>query len=89
MVVSRLPMAPCHIPKSRANLPHRQAFLCVIIGYTLVGPLIVLNARPGAIFGITFPVVNRTTFGLFGSLWPVLNREWQKSALTAPVLTML
>lgn len=29
----------------------------------------------GAIFGITFPAVCRTTFGVFGSLWPVFNRE--------------
>lgn len=51
-----------------------QAFICVIIGYTLVGPLVVLNARPGAVHGLTFPAVNRTTFGIFGSLWPVINR---------------
>jgi NCS1 family nucleobase:cation symporter-1 len=57
-----------------AGLNWWQALVCVIIGYGLVGPLLVLNARPGAIFGITFPAVNRTTFGLFGSLWPVFNR---------------
>jgi NCS1 family nucleobase:cation symporter-1 len=57
-----------------AGLNWWQALICVIIGYGLVGPLLVLNARPGAIFGITFPAVNRTTFGLFGSLWPVFNR---------------
>lgn len=51
-----------------------QAFICVIIGYTLVGPFVVLNARPGAFWGLTFPAVNRTTFGIFGSLWPVINR---------------
>jgi NCS1 family nucleobase:cation symporter-1 len=51
-----------------------HAFSCVIIGYTLVGPLLVLNARPGAVHGIMFPAVNRTTFGIFGSLWPILNR---------------
>lgn len=28
----------------------------------------------GAIFGLTFPSVCRTTFGVFGSLWPVFNR---------------
>ena len=39
-----------------------------------MGPLVVLNGRPGAFFNITFPAVNRTTFGLFGSLWPVFNR---------------
>ncbi|WWD04001.1 hypothetical protein V865_002063 [Kwoniella europaea PYCC6329] len=57
-----------------AGLNWWQAFVCVIIGYGLVGPLLVLNARPGAIHGIVFPAVNRTTFGLFGSLWPVFNR---------------
>jgi NCS1 family nucleobase:cation symporter-1 len=56
----------------RANA---QAFLCVIIGYSLVGPMLALNARPGAVFGIIFPAVNRTTFGVFGSLWPVFNRK--------------
>lgn len=58
-----------------AGLTWWQALICVILGYSLVGPLLVLNARPGAIHGITFPAVNRTTFGLFGSLWPVFNRE--------------
>ncbi|OWZ33057.1 hypothetical protein LQV05_000898 [Cryptococcus neoformans] len=57
-----------------AGLNWWQAFICVIIGYSLVGPLIVLSARPGAVHGIVFPAVCRTTFGLFGSLWPVLNR---------------
>ncbi|WWD19852.1 hypothetical protein CI109_104319 [Kwoniella shandongensis] len=57
-----------------AGLNWWQAFICVIIGYGLVGPLLVLNARPGAIHGIVFPAVCRTTFGLFGSLWPVFNR---------------
>lgn len=51
-----------------------QAFICVIVGYCLVGPLLVLNARPGAVHGISFPAANRTTFGLLGSLWPVINR---------------
>lgn len=57
-----------------AGLTWWQAFLCVIIGYSLVGPILVLNARPGAVFGLIFPAVNRTTFGVFGSLWPVFNR---------------
>lgn len=51
-----------------------QAWICVWIGYSVVAPFIVLNARPGAIFHITFPVVARTSFGLYGSLWPVFNR---------------
>ncbi|KAF8637764.1 hypothetical protein AX17_002589 [Amanita inopinata Kibby_2008] len=51
-----------------------QAWICVWIGYSFVGPFIVMNARPGAIFHVTFPVVARTSFGLFGSLWCTFNR---------------
>lgn len=51
-----------------------QAWICVWLGYSVVAPFIVLNARPGAIFHVTFPVVARTSFGLYGSLWPVFNR---------------
>ncbi|ODN94324.1 uracil permease [Cryptococcus wingfieldii CBS 7118] len=51
-----------------------QSLVCVIVGYSLVGPLLVLNARPGAMHGIVFPAACRTTFGVFGSLWPVFNR---------------
>lgn len=51
-----------------------QAFICVIVGYALVGPYLVLNARPGALFNIKFPTVCRTTFGIFGCYWPIINR---------------
>ncbi|CAA7270210.1 unnamed protein product [Cyclocybe aegerita] len=51
-----------------------QAWICVWVGYGFVAPFIVLNARPGAIFHVTFPVVARTSFGLYGSLWCTFNR---------------
>ena len=51
-----------------------QAWGCVWIGYSLVAPFIVLNARPGAIMHVTFPVVARMSFGIWGSLWCVFNR---------------
>ncbi|PIL23546.1 transporter [Ganoderma sinense ZZ0214-1] len=51
-----------------------QAWICVWIGYALIVPFIVANARPGAIFHVTFPVVARTSFGVWGSLWCVFNR---------------
>ncbi|KAF8607752.1 putative uracil permease [Ceratobasidium sp. AG-I] len=51
-----------------------QAWICVWLGYGIVSPFIVLNARPGAIQHITFPVVARTSFGLWGSLWCTFNR---------------
>src|SRR6266576_725699 len=44
-----------------------QAWICVWIGYGFVGPFVALNARQGALFHIPFPVVIRTSFGLFGS----------------------
>ncbi|KAJ3808423.1 permease for cytosine/purines, uracil, thiamine, allantoin-domain-containing protein [Lentinula aff. lateritia] len=58
----------------QAGLSWWQAWICVWIGYGIVAPFIVLNARPGAIFHITFPVVARTSFGLYGSLWCTFNR---------------
>ncbi|KAJ8463928.1 hypothetical protein ONZ51_g9927 [Trametes cubensis] len=51
-----------------------QAWICVWIGYGVVSPFIVANARPGAVFHVTFPVVARTSFGVWGSLWCVFNR---------------
>ncbi|KIJ61859.1 hypothetical protein HYDPIDRAFT_176833 [Hydnomerulius pinastri MD-312] len=51
-----------------------QAWICVWAGYSAVTPFVILNARAGAVFHITFPVVNRTSFGIFGSLWCVFNR---------------
>ncbi|TFL02698.1 permease [Pterulicium gracile] len=57
-----------------AGLSWWQAWICVWIGYGIVGPFLVLNARPGAVYHITFPVVARTSFGLYGSLWCTFNR---------------
>jgi NCS1 family nucleobase:cation symporter-1 len=51
-----------------------QAWLCVWLGYGIAAPFIVANARPGAVYHVTFPVVARTSFGLWGSLWCTLNR---------------
>ena len=51
-----------------------QAWICVWIGYGFVAPFLVANARPGAVFHVTFPVVARTSFGIWGSMWCVFNR---------------
>ncbi|KAG2142440.1 permease for cytosine/purines, uracil, thiamine, allantoin-domain-containing protein [Suillus clintonianus] len=51
-----------------------QAWLCIWIGYGIITPFVVLMGRPGAVFHITFPVVNRASFGIFGSLWCIFNR---------------
>ncbi|WWD02374.1 hypothetical protein V865_000413 [Kwoniella europaea PYCC6329] len=57
-----------------AGLNWWQSLLGVIIGYSMVGPFIVLNARPGAVWGLVFPAVCRTTFGVFGTFWPIFTR---------------
>jgi NCS1 family nucleobase:cation symporter-1 len=51
-----------------------EAWLCVWIGYTVAAIFICLSGRIGAIYHISFPIVGRSSFGLFGSLWPILNR---------------
>ncbi|KAL8411426.1 hypothetical protein RB596_000900 [Gaeumannomyces avenae] len=51
-----------------------QSWLCVWIGYTIAGGFIVLTGRIGATYHIGFPVVSRSSFGIWGSLWPVFNR---------------
>lgn len=52
-----------------------QAWICVWVGYTISGFFIVATGRIGATYHISFPVVNRASFGIWGSLWPVLNRS--------------
>lgn len=51
-----------------------QAWLCVWIGYAISGCFISLTGRIGATYHIGFPVVARSSFGIWGSLWPVFNR---------------
>ncbi len=46
----------------------------VWLGYFLVAVFIVLAARVGAFYHISFPVSCRSSFGIWGSLWPVINR---------------
>ncbi|KAK0391386.1 hypothetical protein NLU13_0886 [Sarocladium strictum] len=52
-----------------------QAWLCVWIGYAIAGCFIALTGRIGAVYHIGFPVVGRSSFGIWGSLWPVFNRS--------------
>lgn len=57
-----------------AGLSWWQAWICVWMGYGVASAFLILNARPGAVFHITFPVVARASFGVWGSLWCVFNR---------------
>jgi NCS1 family nucleobase:cation symporter-1 len=51
-----------------------QSWLCVWFGYLLAATFIVLSARLGAVYHVSFPVGIRASFGVWGSLWPILNR---------------
>lgn len=51
-----------------------QSWLCVWIGYAIAGTFICATGRIGAMYHIGFPVVNRSSFGIWGCLWPVFNR---------------
>jgi len=57
-----------------AGLSWWQSWLCVWIGYFIAGFFICLTGRIGAMYHIGFPVVARSSFGIWGSLWPVFNR---------------
>ena len=52
-----------------------QSWICVWIGYSIAGCFICMTGRIGATYHISFPVVSRSSFGIWGSLWPVLNRS--------------
>ena len=51
-----------------------QTWIAVWLAYVLAACILVLNARISAVHHINFPVVTRSSFGVFGSLWPVFNR---------------
>ncbi|KAI5811348.1 permease for cytosine/purines, uracil, thiamine, allantoin-domain-containing protein [Peziza echinospora] len=57
-----------------AGLSWWQSWLCVWIGYFIAACFICLTGRIGAVYHIGFPVVARSSFGIYGSLWPVFNR---------------
>ena len=43
-----------------------QSWLCVWIGYAIAGCFICLSGRIGAVYHIGFPVVSRSSFGIWG-----------------------
>ncbi|RPB07889.1 NCS1 nucleoside transporter family [Morchella conica CCBAS932] len=57
-----------------AGLSWWQSWLCVWIGYFFAASFICATGRIGATYHIGFPVVARSSFGIWGSLWPVFNR---------------
>ncbi|ODQ81614.1 hypothetical protein BABINDRAFT_159883 [Babjeviella inositovora NRRL Y-12698] len=51
-----------------------QVWISVWLGYFIAGSFVVISARVGAYYHISFPVACRSSFGVYGSLWPVINR---------------
>lgn len=51
-----------------------QSWICVWVGYSIAGCFICMTGRIGAVYHISFPVVVRSSFGIWGGLWPVFNR---------------
>ncbi|KWU43684.1 hypothetical protein RHOSPDRAFT_29589 [Rhodotorula sp. JG-1b] len=47
---------------------------CSTAGYFIISLWMVACGRPGARYNIGFPVVCRSSFGIFGAGWPALNR---------------
>jgi NCS1 family nucleobase:cation symporter-1 len=46
-----------------------QSWICVWLGYTIAACFVCLTGRIGATYHISFPVVNRSSFGVWGALW--------------------
>ncbi|QLQ79027.1 hypothetical protein HG537_0B03740 [Torulaspora globosa] len=51
-----------------------QTWICVWVGYFLVGVFVVLASRVGSMYHLSFPSSCRIAFGTYFSIWVVLNR---------------
>lgn len=51
-----------------------QVWLTVWLGYFIAALFVVVTAKIGAAYHISFPVAARASFGIAGSYWPVFNR---------------
>ena len=51
-----------------------ETIACSFGGQFLAGCLMALNGRGGAMYRIPFPVLCRSSFGVWGALWPTFNR---------------
>ncbi|GAC99164.1 uracil permease [Pseudozyma hubeiensis SY62] len=58
-----------------AGLTWSQAWAAIIVGYFAVAFLVVMTARIGAVYHISFPILARSTFGVWGAIWPIVNRS--------------
>ncbi|SNX85339.1 probable uracil permease [Melanopsichium pennsylvanicum] len=58
-----------------AGLTWSQAWAAIIVGYFAVAFLVVMTARVGAVYHLSFPILSRSTFGVWGAIWPIINRS--------------
>lgn len=58
-----------------AGLTWSQAWAAIIVGYFCVAFLVVMIARIGAVYHVSFPILARSTFGVWGAIWPIINRS--------------
>ena len=61
-------------PSTGEGLVWWQGWIAIILGYIVVGFLVMVSGRMGAVYHTPFPVMARSSFGIFGSFWPVINR---------------
>ncbi|KAF2809229.1 uracil permease-like protein [Mytilinidion resinicola] len=57
-----------------AGLSWWQSWICVWIGYAIAACFVCSTGHIGATYHISFPVVARSSFGIWGALWPIFNR---------------
>ncbi|KAG7727640.1 hypothetical protein KL933_002574 [Ogataea haglerorum] len=52
-----------------------ERWLCVILGRIVITFFMVMSGRPGMVYKIPFPVIVRSSFGVYGGFWPFFNRN--------------
>ena len=57
-----------------AGMNFGQSLLTILMANFIVMLPMVLNAHPGTKYGIPFPVIARSTFGMYGAFIPVILR---------------
>ena|ERR1700728_2132560 len=55
-------------------LLRREALLAIAIGYAILSIVVVLNGTIGARLHVSFPVLNRSSFGFWFSYFSVISR---------------
>ncbi|CAN6674078.1 allantoin permease [Trichomonascus vanleenenianus] len=57
-----------------AGLSTWEAIGCHTAGQFIAGVNMVFSGRGGAVYHVGFPVLARSSFGVYGAFWPVINR---------------